>query len=170
MKKILPQLLHLMLIAFIISIAQSAEAQTEDTDTRYSFVVWTNSGETFSYPLSERPKVTQTTSSLVLTTTQTEVEYPKDDVWKFTLQEIEDIETLNVNIFNDNHSIFQRNNIVCISNLRPGAVVCVHSVSGILHSSHEISEIGSLTIDLSGFSSGIYILSTENITYKIIKR
>ncbi len=175
MKKILPQLLHLMLISFIISITQSAKAQistdyTNETDEQYSFVVWTNSGETFNYLLSERPKVTQTTSSLVLTTTKTEVEYAKDDVWKFTIQKTPDIETSIASIFNDNYLISRQNNIVYLSNFRPNIMVYVYSISGILLSSQKTSEVGTLTIDFSNLSHGVYIISTESITYKIIKR
>lgn len=168
MKKILPQLLHMMLIAFIISIAQSAEAQTEDSDTRYSFVVWTNSGETFSYPLSERPKVTQTTSSLVLTTTQTEVEYPKDDVWKFTL--CTGMEGGVGSITCDNIGMVQRDNVVHLTNCRAGSEVRIYSISGTLFSSQVAAEDGTLEIGLGNLNSGVYIISTESIAYKIIKR
>lgn len=173
MKKTLSRFLHLMLIAFIISIAQTADAQDnttnlEETTTKYSFVVWANSGETFSYLLSEHPKVTQTATSLVLTTTKTEVEYPKEDVWKFTMQKLSasEIDVVDIN----NISITQFGNIVYLSNCKANSVVCIYSVCGILYSTQNVTENGTLVIDFNDLNDGVYIISTESITYKIIKR
>lgn len=136
----------------------------------YNLIVWTYAGETFCHLLSERPKVTQTTSSLVLTTTKTEVEYSKDDVWKFTLQDLS-AEAVGIeNIKTDNAEITQCDNVVYLSNCQAGSEVRIYSVSGVLYYSQKVSEDGTLAIDLGNLNSGVYIISTESITYKIIKR
>lgn len=136
----------------------------------HNLIVWTYAGETFCYLLSERPKVTQTTSSLVLTTTKTEVEYSKDDVWKFTMQDLS-AEAVGIeNIRTDNNELTQCDNVVYLSNCRAGTEVRIYSVSGVLYYSQKVSEDGSLEINLNNLNSGVYIISTESITYKIIKR
>lgn len=168
MRKILQKFLYLMLIAFIISIAQTTEAQ--ESTTQYNFVVWIKSGETFSYPLADYPKVTQSTSSLILTTAKTEVEYSKNDVWKFTMEKLSSGEsTINSTVI-DNASITQCGDIIYISNCKVGTEVRVYSVSGILCNTQNVSENGDLTINLNNLNRGIYIISTESITYKIIKQ
>lgn len=170
MKKLLPSFLHLMLIAFIISITQNAKAQTytNDDTNQYYFVVWTHSGETFNYPLSERPKVSQTTSSLVLTTTETIVDFSKEDVWKFTISPQEQVGIENTTCVNA--MVTQHGNSVYLSNCKVDSKVNIYSSNGILYSRHKVSKDGTLTIDLDILNKGVYIISTESINYKIIKK
>lgn len=141
------------------------------SETGYVFVVWTQSGEQISYPLAERPVVTQTNESLVVTTTATTVEYPKTGVRKFTLKSgAEDSDGIETIVGDKSGMLMQRGNTVCMSGFRAGSDVRVFTVSGQNVSVGHIGNDGTLMLDLSQLAAGVYIISTESITYKIIKR
>lgn len=138
------------------------------TNDMYQFVVWTHLGEQIGYSLEEQPKVTQEPESIIVSTLKTRVEYSLDDVRKFTLNRIDDsgIEEVKQLIptmkFNSNTLTF----IDCI----PGSEIKVMSVNGIILCSSQVDNGGNVQIDISALSSGMYLVVTSNITYKIIKR
>lgn len=144
---------------FLASITAFAE--------QYVFVVWTDAGEQISYPLSDKPKVTQNDDVLVVTTTDTSVEYPKSDVEKFTLafQTVTNVEEIEIN-----SSIRHTRECIEMANCRAGSIVTMYSTSGQLIRSYTVADDGTLSIDISALESGIYILSNENITYKLLKQ
>lgn len=133
------------------------------------FVVWTKFGEKISYPFTECPKVVPTDKFLVVTTIGTTVEYLMSDVSKFTLEtsELGNVDGgEKTNICNLSH----QGGLVRLSGFRVGSVVNLISTNGQLVMSERVGSDGTLSIEISELSSGIYIISTESITYKIIKR
>lgn len=138
----------------------------------WNLVVWSKSGEQISYLFSEHPKVTQTSEMFVVKTTKTEVEYSKSEVHKFTLIDSSvnapgGIETV---IEDKETQMTYNGDIVSLSNSRAGSQVKVYSMSGILLRSMTVEADGTLILDLSELTAGVYIISTESITYKIMKR
>lgn len=150
-----------VLLMFMSAIAINA------TEVAYRLLVWMDSGAKSAYALSTKPKVTYDGTCLVVSTTAATVEYPAEDVWKFTLDKIEISgieETLKevptMRIVGD---------VVMFSGCRPVSVVRIFNVSGQSLATEQADADGSLQINISHFPHGIYILSTESITYKIIK-
>lgn len=72
-----------VLLMFMSAIAINA------TEVAYRLLVWMDSGAKSAYALSTKPKVTYDGTCLVVSTTAATVEYPAEDVWKFTLDKIE---------------------------------------------------------------------------------
>lgn len=134
----------------------------------YNFIVWCKSGEQISFPVSEKPKVTHNNDSYIVFSTTTSVEYVTADVKKFTLEPInpdgiESIKPLDSNIC-------QFDNTLILSEFRAGSIVKIITLNGQSLITETINNDGTLSIDLSSLNKGIYIISTECITCKFIKR
>ena len=132
----------------------------------YSFVVWTKSGEQINFPLSKKPKLTHNDNNFIVTTPTTTVEYPKADINKFTLLIPDGVD----NIENSNANLFQQNNSLILSGFKLGSIVKIFNINGQLLIAETINNEDTYIIDLSPLNKGIYIVSTESITYKIIRQ
>lgn len=132
----------------------------------YNFVVWTKLGEQINFPLSEKPKLTHYNDNFIVTTSTTMVEYPKTDIKKFTLLIPDGVD----NIENSNANLLQQDNSLICRGFRDGSIVKIFNINGQLLSAETINNEDVYIIDLSTFNKGIYIVSTESITYKIIRQ
>lgn len=154
-------------IYILIWLIQLSVFQIKASVDSYEFVVWTQSGEQIGYSLDERPKVTQELECIIVSTLKTRVEYSVDDVRKFTLNKIDDSgidevkQLMPTMKFNSNTLTFTG----CI----PGSEIKVMSVNGIILCTSQADNGGNIQIDISALSSGMYLLVTSSITYKIIK-
>lgn len=141
--------------------------QIKASGDSYELVVWTHLGDRIGYSLDEQPRVTLELESLIVSTIKTKVEYSLDDVRKFTLNKndvtgINDVKQLMpIMKFNSNTLTFTG----CI----PGSKIKIMSVNGINLYTSQADNDGNVQIDISALSSGMYLVVTSSITYKIIK-
>ena len=141
--------------------------QIKASGDSYELVVWTHLGDRIGYSLDEQPRVTLELESLIGSTINTKVEYSLDDVRKFTLNKndvtgIDEVKQLMTTMkFNSNTLTFTG----CI----PGSKIKIMSVNGINLYTLQADNNGYIQIDISALSSGMYLVVTSSITYKIIK-
>lgn len=141
--------------------------QIKASGDSYELVVWTHLGDRIGYSLDEQPRVTLELESLIVSTISTKVEYSLDDVRKFTLNKndvtgIDEVKQLiPIMKFNSNTLTFTG----CI----PGSKIKIMSVNGINLYTLQADNNGYIQIDISALSSGMYLVVTSSITYKIIK-
>ena len=141
--------------------------QIKASGDSYELVVWTHLGDRIGYSLDEQPRVTLELESLIVSTIKTKVEYSLDDVRKFTLNKndvtgIDEVKQLMPTMkFNSNTLTFTG----CI----PGSKIKIMSVNGINLCTLQADNNGYIQIDISALSSGMYLVVTSSITYKIIK-
>jgi hypothetical protein len=141
--------------------------QIKASGDSYELVVWTHLGDRIGYSLDEQPSVTLELESLIVSTIKTKVEYSLDDVRKFTLNKndvtgIDEVKQLMpIMKFNSNTLTFTG----CI----PGSKIKIMSVNGINLYTLQADNNGYIQIDISALSSGMYLVVTSSITYKIIK-
>ena len=64
----------------------------------------------------------------------------------------------------------QIGDVVVISGCNFGSQVMVYSLNGVLLQLHYADVEGNVEISMADYAQGIYIIKTETITYKIIKR
>lgn len=139
----------------------------------YSFYVWTVGGEKIGYPLATRPKVVYDGENIVLTTHSETVEYPAKDVWKYTLEEEMSMQQPESSIEPPviiSPTMRQTERTINISGCRPGSSVMLYSLGGVLLQTGLADSDGNLQLSISDYVQGVYIIKTETITYKIIKR
>ena len=107
------------------------------------------SGGTVSYAFSEKPVVTYSGNSLVLTTAKVNVEYPLSNLDKLTFEDGE------------------ANAIDQVSMEAPAdAVTHIYNMSGVLVKSVDASK----PISTDDLKPGVYVIKNGKTTYKIIKK
>ena len=107
------------------------------------------SGGTISYAFSEKPVVSYSGNSLVLTTAKVNVEYPLSNLDKLTFEDGE------------------ANAIDQMSMEAPAdAVTHIYNISGVLVKSVEASK----PISTDDLTPGVYVITNGKTTYKIIKK
>lgn len=128
-------------------------------------VVNLNDGSTASFALADDPVITNTTSELQVTTTENSIKVAFADLknYQFTSElagiseEVMPDETYRVNC-----------NVVYINGVKPETVVRAFSLDGKYVAEVKADEDGHATIDLSAFSSGVYMISYNNKGIKIL--
>ena len=151
---------RLLLLLLLLSSATSLLAQT-------ALVVHQKSGEVVYFSFSEQPKATYSGTNLVLTTTKTTVEYPIANLLKFTFGDmadgIEDVTDAKADVKIDNDAII-------ITGTKVSADVSVFNVSGVKVCTKKADADGNAAISTSNLPNGVYVVKSNNVTFKFIKK
>ena len=126
-------------------------------------------GKEFSYGFSEKPVITYADNDLVLTTTNTVVEFPLSAVSKFTFSDIEDA-VIGIKDNSSKASLSLDEYTVCISGAEPDQSVTLLSIDGKVLSTYKIGADGSVTFCIAELPAGTYIINSESLTCKILKK
>lgn len=139
----------------------------------YYFVAWLNDGSRTAYALGQHPVVTYTNGELLLTTTQQQVTYAACDVRRFTFSASDiscDAPTSVTSPLEQGQQFNLQQGNVRFSGSPAGSTITVYTIDGKLLHTTTTDEAGNATIDIASYPAGIYIIKTETITHKIIKR
>lgn len=152
----------LILFLFLLCFGLSIQAET-------NLVVWTKDGSKVAFALSEKPQVTFSESSLMINSNTVSVSYDLKDMAKFTY---EDSESQGIrNIENDKASSFKFDGeMLLFPSLKAGSSVFIHSLNGTLVFSRTIQAAGEYSFPLSHLGTGVYMVTVDGLTYKIVKR
>lgn len=156
MKKILLSLM------FCLSIVAKAE------DNPTNLVVWAKDGTKVAYALSEKPKVTFTETDLVITTKGIEVNYSLTNMARFTY-EADDFTVIR-NLRTDEVSFKIDSESLIFPALHASSTVSLHSLNGALIFSKTVHTAGEYSLSLSNLKTGVYVVTVNDLTYKIVKR
>ena len=126
-------------------------------------------GQQFSFGFDEKPVISFTDTELVLKTTGTELQYALASLAKFTFADaatgVDAVkEDLNGPIFT------LQNYAVSITGSKSGINVKVISNDGKPVASYKTDEDGNVSFSISELPSGIYIINSENLTFKVLKK
>ena len=139
----------------------------------YYFVAWLNDGSRTAYALGQHPVVTYTNGELLLTTTQQQVAYAAGDVRKFTFSVSDiscDVPTSVASPLEQSQQFSLQQGKVHFSGCPAGSPITVYTLDGKQMQTVTTDETGNATIDIASYPTGVYIIKTETITHKIIKR
>ena len=142
----------------------------------YYFVTWLNDGCRCAYALAEHPVVTYSDGELLLDTRHQQVSYAATEVRKFTFSasdiscEGELPPTTGVVPAVCESQLLLAQGDVLFNGCKAGSTVGVYTMDGKLLHSVQADENGNAILSLSAYPAGIYIIRTETITHKIIKR
>lgn len=152
----------------------SASCLVAVTDVQIYLVVWTRDGDKVLYSLNEQPSIKYDgEGNFVVRTSRVEVVYPVVDVRMFTLADTDNPrpdEPMSIPDVSSDSGFRFSDEAVSFSSLPQGSLVRIYSTSGMLIGSVKADESGSASINLSDLTQGVYIIKTENITHKIIKK
>lgn len=145
---------------------------SQDSSSEYNFVVWLHDGGKVSFPLDAHPVVTHSDGTLVVSSVSNRMEYAHSSVCKFTLsaEDISQGDTTEIATIEFNARWHRQGDVMQFSDCTPGESVSLYDASGRLLQQHVIGSDGTLQIPLSPFAGGMYVVKTESITYKFMKR
>ena len=154
----------LLTTLFLVVLATVAWAQN-------AVAVWQQDGKVAKFGFAEKPVVTYADNNLVITTTQTTVEYPIYLLRKisfdvdWTVDAVEEVKAEPLK-----PSLHLAPGEIAIQGAEPGSVVQVYSVKGLLVQSARVGADGSVTLSTTGLPASIYIVKTTKSTFKIVKK
>lgn len=151
-----------ILILSMLCLGLSAKAEMQ-------LVVWSKDGGKVAFALSEEPKVTFNENSLMINSNTVSVSYQLEDMAKFTY---EDSEAQGIrNLENDKASSFKYDGEMLIfPSLKTGSSVFIHSLNGSLVFSRTIETAGEYSFPLSQLGAGVYMVTVDGLTYKIVRK
>ncbi len=147
-----------------------AEMTFSVTQAQYYLVLWMNDGSKVSFSFDEYPKVTHANGEVVMTTESGTFSYSDSAVWKFTVSQQASEDTSVENISSSQPSWHKAGDVISFASAAPGSHVRLYSLSGMLLESNTIGTDGMLSVSLSAYEQGIYVIKTEKTTFKIVKR
>lgn len=136
------------------------------------FVAWFHNGARVSFPFAERPHLTYSEGDIVVATDKEELRYAHADTRKFTLsaEDISQGETTGIGAFGREVRWHRQGDVMVFSAFTPGKSVSIYDGAGRLLQQHIIGSDGTLQIPLSPLAPGMYVVKTESITYKFMKK
>ena len=137
-------------------------------NSEISLVVWAKDGSKVAFALSKRPKVTFTETDLLITGKDIDANYPLDKMARFTYEmvditAIKDIKTEKVAFRFAGESLL-------FPALKANSTVSVYSLNGTLVFKKTVLTAGEYSFPLSNLNVGVYLVSVDGLTYKIVKR
>ena len=117
--------------------------------------------------LDERPKVTFDNNDLVIATQTRVVNYPAEEVLKFTY-----LDELPVHVDNVTQSgmVFSfDDNKLMVQHLDPNVAVTVCAVDGRILASGQSDAQGRVSLTLPEVPGGVYVVKTSSVTFKVRK-
>ena len=147
----------LSLTLMVASLAAWAEA---------GFYVMDNQGVCVEYVFLDQPSWTFEGNNLVITTVESSVEYPMDDVAKIVF---DDIVHTGLNEVKVDEMIRFVNGGVELAGFAANTAVTVYNLQGQQVATYRTGKAGSLNLSLDGLDQGIYIIKANKSTIKIKK-
>ncbi|WP_295728440.1 T9SS type A sorting domain-containing protein [uncultured Muribaculum sp.] len=127
-----------------------------------------NDGQTFSYVLSNRPKVKFVGNTMNITAPEIDDIHQMSDVKQFRFSKTSSIDAINAA---EHRITYTDNETVRLDGFKPGGDVSVYNTKGSIMIQRTIEADGSAVIPLDALTSGTYIISTtEGKSCKIIKQ
>ena len=140
----------------------------ENGNSEISLVVWAKDGSKVAFALSKRPKVIFTETDLLITGKNIDANYPLENMARFTYEMIEansikDIKTEEISFKLNGESLL-------FPHLKANSTVSVYSLNGTLVFKKTVMTAGEYSFPLSNLNEGVYLVSVNGLTYKIVKR
>ena len=150
-----------LLLSFTCLSAMADEPKTQ-------LVVWAKDGTQVAYALAEKPKVTFTETDLVITANGVEVNYSLDNMARFTYED--NTTTAITNLQTGKASVKLDGESLLFLALKANSIISLYSLNGTLVFKKTIRRAGDYSFPLSGLNNGVYVVTVNGLTYKIVKR
>lgn len=144
----------------ISAIANSNQAE--------ELVVWLKNGEKIQLKLSDSLKTMFSNGNIVIESESAVFQWPIESIIKYTYN-LPSSSIERINATND-IKVSYLNNILTIETTKPGISVKLCRIDGVLINSWDLNIESKLSISLSGYPAGIYVLEINGFSHKIIKR
>lgn len=136
----------------------------------YYIIAWLHDGRRDAYALSEHPGVRYMNGELLITTSLQQMAYPVEAVWKFTLADTDNPPVTSLPTVEYNAGMDMRGGDILFTGCPPGSKINVFTADGRIFATQTADADGEAVLQTADYPSGVYIIQSETITYKIIKR
>ncbi|MBR5062885.1 MAG: T9SS type A sorting domain-containing protein [Prevotella sp.] len=149
-----------LLLSFLMTMAENPKT---------FLVVRAKDGTKVAYALEEKPKMTFTKTDLVINTNSGEIiSYSLENMARFTY---EDNSIVGITNIKTGESPFEINDESLIfPALKGNSVVSIYSLNGTLVFKETIRQEGEYAFPLSNLNAGVYLVTVNGLTYKIVKK
>lgn len=131
-------------------------------------VVWAKNNTKVAYALDEKPRISFTDTTLVISVEDVEVSYPLDDMLRFTYGE--DPGTGVLDLQTEEQKFYFDGTVLLFPSLNAGTTVSLYTLGGTLVFTKAVSTNGEYACPLSNLSQGVYVVNANGVTYKILKK
>jgi len=131
-------------------------------------VVWLKSGEKAYFDLNKLPETTFGNGLLTIKSSTSTVSYQLTNVLRYTY---ENVQSSGIEGLPSAYAvqISEQGESVTFRNLKPGTIVKLYSLGGVLLEQHTAEDSNPLTITLQNLPSGMYVVKAANETIKMLK-
>ena len=135
-----------------------------------AIVVCQNDGTMAKFAFTEKPVVTYSAGELVMTTNKTSVQYPMNRLLKiyFDVAEVPDGIDVEVTQPEDVQFAF-RDGALVVSGGEAGAIVNLYRLDGVSAGQFRLDGNGSVSIPTGSLGKGLYIVKTNQVSFKFRK-
>lgn len=141
----------------------------------YNLFIWLKDGRYDTYAFRDKPKVTYADGNLVVDSQWGSYQYAHEQVWKLTVL---DSDTPLTTMLPSQPSplplkgqLSRQGDILSMNGLEPYSELFIYSSDGRLYGVYKATAEGELQINLADeLPAGAYLLKTDKITFKIIKK
>lgn len=131
-----------------------------------SLIIEKTDGQKETYEINELPQIHFSDNELIVTTQQLEVKYTRSQIRKYYFN-MTPTSVGNAKIY----ATFERKeDNITIRNIKPNSIAYIYNTGGILVEQKRVKKNAEVTFSLKGLPLGIYVIKTENKTYKITKQ
>lgn len=134
-----------------------------------TLIIHQKDGQQFNFGFDDKPVITYTETDLVLKTTKTELLYPLASLAKFTFTDVEDA-VISIKQESNAAKLELDNYMVSINGAKAGITVTVIGPDGKTVGTYKTDADGCVTFSIADLPQGIYIIKSENLTCKILKK
>lgn len=134
-----------------------------------AIAIYQHDGKVTTFAFSEKPVVTYAGNDLVLTTTNTTVQYPVHMLKKLVFDvamdptNIEEMEVKTETLFNFHGET------ITISGGEPGSIVYIYDLKGMVVGQYRLDTEGYATISVQNLGKSLYIVKTDHFSFKFKK-
>ena len=137
-------------------------------NSEISLVVWAKDGSKVAFALSKKPKITFTETDLQITGQNIDVTYALDDMARFTYEKV-DVSAMK-DIQTEKEVFRLTGESLLFPALKANSTVSVYSLNGTLIFSKTVQAAGEYSFPISNLNTGVYTVTVNGLTYKIVKR
>lgn len=143
----------------LLAISMLAHAQN-------TIAIYQKDGKVAKFAFTEKPVITYADNNLVLTTSQTSVQYPIYLLQKIDFDTVVTTGVKEVKI--DTQFGFQ-GGVLYISGGEPNSAVYIYNLKGVMEGQYRLDDTGSATIPMYHLKKDIYVVKTTRFSFKISK-
>ena len=126
-------------------------------------------GQQFSFGFEDKPVITYTDTDLVLKTANTDVQFPLAALAKLTFIDVEDA-VIPIKQDGNAAQLELDNYTVSINGAKAGITVTVIGSDSKTVGTYKTDSNGSITFSIADLPQGLYIINSENLTCKVLKK